>query len=112
MISYPQAVLNWVMAQTSTGGWTIEEWHSHYSSFDQDSWAAYYSAHVVVKGRQYEPEEWAEFMQSADFRVDHPLIGTLLELGEYSLIEVLEGARAAARRSDGRRRTAQKFSPY
>ena len=57
MIQYPQAVLNWVLAPISTGGWTIEEWHSHYSSFDQDAWAAYYSARVVVKGRQYEPEE-------------------------------------------------------
>ena len=51
-------------------------------------------------------------MQSVDVRIDHPLIGTLLELGEYSLIDVLEGARAAVRRSDGRRRAAQKFSPY
>ena len=112
MIAYPQAVINWVLAQPTTGGWSIQEWHDHCSSFNREAWAAYYSEKVFAKGKQYQPEEWSEYMASPEFRVGHPIIGTLLELGEHSMIGVFEGARAVNQRSDRRRRADQRYSPY
>ena len=112
MISYPQSVINWILAQPSTGGWTIQEWHDHYQSFDKEAWSKYYSEKVSLAGKKYEPEEWAEHMESPSFRVGHPIIGTLMELGEQKMIDILEGARAVNQRSDRRRRVEQRYSPY
>ena len=112
MIGYPTALVKWVMDQPSTGGWTVKEWHDHYSSFSGEEWAAYYSKKVVVKGKQWEPEEWSEYMAGPAWRVGHPILGTLLELGEHGMIKLLETARAVNHRSDCRRREEQRFSPY
>ena len=112
MIAYPQAVINWVFAQPPSGGFTIPGWHDYYSSFDRDAWASYYSETVRVNGKSYLPEEWSEYMEGPAWRVGHPILGTLLELGEHGMIKVLESARAVNHRSDCRRRVVQRFSPY
>ena len=84
------------------------------TTFDREAWAAYYSDNVFPKGKKYLPEEWSEYMAGPEFRVGHPIIGTLLELGEHGMIGVLEGARAVNQRSDRRRRAVdqQRYSPY
>ena len=72
MIAYPQAVINWVLAQPSSGGYSIQEWHDCYSSYDRDAWASYYSKTVRVKGKSYQPEEWSEYMMSPPGRLATP----------------------------------------
>ena len=112
MIAYPQEVIEWIKSQTSSGGFTIREWHEWYDRLSLREWAEYYSSHVLPGGISYQAEEWHEFMLGPSWKVGHPIIGTLLELGEGEMIRILESSRRVSRKSDVRRRAQHKFSPY
>ena len=104
------ALLTWLRNQVSVGGWTVREWESHYSQFDDASWAEYYSTRTI-QGQQWEPEEWLEHWGLAENRFEHPLESVLIELGETFLLQVLRGAYVLFRRSvhGG---TGNRYSPY
>ena len=104
------ALLTWIRNQVSVRGWTVREWESHYSQFDDASWAEYYSTRTIG-GQQWQPEEWLEHWGRAENRFEHPLEAVLIELGETVLLQVLRGAYILFRRSvhGG---TGHRYSPY
>ena len=112
MIAYPQEVIEWILSQTSSGGYSVREWHEWYSQYDLVAWSEYYASHCSPGGVTYQAEQWHEYMLSPSWKVGHPGIGTLMELGEGEMVHILQASRRVTYKSDVRRRTQHKFSPY